>query len=784
MANENEPRNDETPEQPEGADESRGLLDNILGRDKEQPGAARIQGKVALEELEQLPGDMRLTAYAFDNRGQLIGRGPINAEGGFDVPVRLTQPADVEVVIGPADEDVQKVREGDTYSQMYAANEWQRTERGFVLRPDLYLLRPIWWPWLPVRVCVSGHVRKVEAGHAPCPVPLAKVEIFDVDREACWWPFISRWWDLLRDRLVVHIPDLVRERPFPIPPGPDPDPIGPIARLRDVAQAAPRMINIGAEHGFDPQPEPPAFKAFNVGRLPKLAHKFVHPLDIVAFNPQPDPPREVGEMADTMALGEAQMLNPQPLPPKVDLERQGKYVGEMRTLQATVARQFENLTLNAKIAPWVLFPRCFYSRQLICTVYTDCNGFFRCCFRWFPWHIRHGRLRYDSRPDIIIRVTQTINGQDHVIYLDPYTSTRWNRTNAHIDLYLDDPDILCGPGCEPGDPLPAGTVALTKVASDPVWHINKANGKYQVPPVSNAAYGGTISIYANFSHDLQNGSPVRYYRLSYAKAGTTTFTAIDTPLSDYRASITVPPHNFHPHVLGPQPSGPTAGMYEVRDRQNYFWLEAGLGGGGRIGIWDTTKAELDEGAYILRLEMFDAAGNPLTTVQYQDHAGDGSGNPPAVPPVVAGRYDIRVYLDNKPLEFGLTTPASNECGVIAWPPPNPLNFHVDAEQENGRVNSWILEYVKGINPTRHTLGSATYNAGTSPVSVDVNGNAMVAGLTSTCAFALLLRAWSHVRGDSGFHYYGEKAYAIAIERCICPPTPVLARAAAQPEHQD
>ena len=41
-------------------------------------------------------------------------------------------------------------------------------------------------------------------------MPLAKVEIFDVDREACWWPFISRWWDLLRDRLVVHIPDLVR----------------------------------------------------------------------------------------------------------------------------------------------------------------------------------------------------------------------------------------------------------------------------------------------------------------------------------------------------------------------------------------------------------------------------------------------------------------------------------------------------------------------------------------------------------------------------------------------
>ena len=129
----------------------------------------------------------------------------------------------------------------------------------------------------------------------------------------------------------------------------------------------------------------------------------------------------------------------------------------MRTLQASVARQFENLTRTRR-SPWILFPRCFYSRQLICTVFTDCNGFFRCCFRWFPWHIRHGRLRFDGRPDIIIRVTATINGIDHVLYLDPYTSTRWNVTNTHIDLYLSDPDILCGPG-DPGDPLLAGTVA-------------------------------------------------------------------------------------------------------------------------------------------------------------------------------------------------------------------------------------------------------------------------------------------------------------------------------------
>ena len=58
MANENEPRNDETPEQPEGTEEQRASSNHIMGRDKEQPAAgsaARVQGTVALEELEKLP---------------------------------------------------------------------------------------------------------------------------------------------------------------------------------------------------------------------------------------------------------------------------------------------------------------------------------------------------------------------------------------------------------------------------------------------------------------------------------------------------------------------------------------------------------------------------------------------------------------------------------------------------------------------------------------------------------------------------------------------------------
>ena len=340
-------------------------------------------------------------------------------------------------------------------------------------------------------------------------------------------------------------------------------------------------------------------------------------------------------------------------------------------------------------------------------------------------------------------MTQTINGIDHVLYLDPYTSTRWNVTNTHIDLYLSDPDILCGPAAIPATRR-VGHGGLTKVASDPVWFINKANGKYQVPPVSNAAYGGTISIYANFSHDLANGSLMRYYWLSYAKAGTSTFTPIDTTLSDYRASIVTPPHNFPSPCAGAAASGPTAGMYEVRDREHY-WLEEGLGGGGRTAFgtrprpsWTKAPTSCAWKCSTRRATRCPPCNTRTTRATAPACRPPSHPSSPGTTTSAHGQQAADVRPDH---------PGQQRMRRDRLAAPQSAELPCDAEQENGRVNSWILEYVKGINLTRHTLGSATYNAGTSPVSVDVNGNAMVAGVTSTCAFALLLRAWSHVRGD-------------------------------------
>ena len=77
---------------------------------------------------------------------------------------------------------------------------------------------------------------------------------------------------------------------------------------------------------------------------------------------------------------------------------------------------------------------------------------------------------------------------------------------------------------------------------------------------------------------------------------------------------------------------------------------------------------------------------------------------------------------------------------------------------------------KGVNPAITVLASNTSNAGTlSPVSTTVSGAPLLAGLTSTCAFALKLYAWAHIRNGYGFVYYTEQIKAIAIEKCApCP----------------
>lgn len=692
-----------------------------------------IEGQIQREQPECQPGELKLAAYVFDKVGNFLGSDELDSKGNYRVTVKLTRPADVELVVGPAG-DEEQIRQSSAYKQKFAANEWKSEGAQFRLQHNALLPVDIWRPWWPLRICVSGHVRKITSHDGVshiCPVPYVKVEIFDVDREFCWWPWLRKWWDMLLDRPVIRIPELLKERPFPPQPFPGPDP-APDLNIREVAGIRAGIgVSPGVEAGLNPQPLPPRMET------------------------------EVFTSAIPSVTPNLQLSMLQPAYTRV---------GEARLMDQTIASRLEKLTLTSKIPPWIIFPYCFYSKVEVCETTTDCQGYFNCCFNWWPFHFRRGRLRFDSRPDIIVKVTQIINGVPTVIYMDPYTSTRWNVTNAHIDLFLDNEEVICGNGnCY--DPPAGSPVFFTRIGDDEVYKISQTTGLYNEAPLSSVAYGGALLIYGQFGDGLSSGAPVRYYRLSYARQGSSEFTPITAALGDTRVAKST--LFSESHTLGPKTVNGVPALYEVRNFSDYYWYNPDW-----IGTWYSWLAEEDAGTYILRLEVFDQNGVKLTTAMGVDYR-DGTVTPPAVLPPMLDRCDLVITLDNKPPVVDLQIPAVlNECGVIPWTPALSLDFQVQVSQENNRLHSWGLYYTKGVNPAVHYLAGGNSNNGL-PGSINQTvsggtaapapGTGMLAGLDSTCAFALKLYAYAHIRDGRNFIYYREQIKAIAIEKC--PPCP-------------
>jgi len=691
----------------------------------------RIEGQIQREQADSQPGELKLAAYVFDKSGALLGEAEVDPKGKYSVPVRLSRPAEVDLVVGPAG-DAQQLRHSSGYSKAFATRDWSNDG---LIRHDALLPVAIWWPWWPQRICISGHVRKqvdVDGVTENCPVPYVKVEIFDVDRSPCWWPWLRKWWPVLLDRPVFRIPELLKEPPFPPEPIPGPDPVPEL----DLPVISGLRASIG-------------------NALSRKASRFENPLQKIAINPQPEPPR----------------------PASVDLGY--TRVGEARLLDSGIAARLDKLTLTSKIAPWQIYPLCFYSRLEVCETTTDCNGYFKCCFDWYPFHFRRGRLRFDARPDIVIKVTQVINGVPTVIYMDPYTSTRWNVTNAHIDLYLDNEEVICGNG-QCYTPPAGSPVFFTRIGDDEVYQINQATGLYNNGGLTNVAYGHQLLVYGQFGDDLTRSDPVEgdpppyyYYRLSYAKQGSSDaqFKAVDATLSDTRVDKAT--LNAHGHKLGPFEVNGVPALYEVRNFQDYYWYNPDW-----IGTWRSQLAEDDTDTYVLRLELFDKNGNKLNTasglVDYRNGAGIGDGTPPSPLPPMLNQCDLVITLDNKRPDAEVVVPSViNDCGVVPFTAVPPLNFHVNASQENNRLRGWHLWYTKGVGD--ETSLASSYSGNGLPGSFTnhlVSGASLLTGLTTTCAFALRLRAWAHVRNGRHFIYYDEDIDAIAIEKCpICPPSP-------------
>lgn len=685
-----------------------------------------IRGKIDPREGDFRTEEGQLQALALDRNGQVVGKADVARDGSFEIEPRLREPTRVRVVVAPAQAEEEQRLSSPVMLEL-SEDAWKKRQDKFTAEATLAVDQDNLTFLVGRTICISGHVRKIvqqEEGTNLCPVPFVKVEVFDVDREACWWPPILEKLPDLLDRPVVKIPDLISPRPLPEPiplPDPIPEPF-PLPRPR-------------------PQPDPAPFR--EVDRLESVLER--------------NRPRlaEAGRIAEARLSDETVTRLRRP----VSFEPQP--IGEVAQLDPEIIARLYKLTLTSTQPPWVLRPHCFYSKRVICTTTTNEQGYFNCCFKWWPIHFRRGRLRFDWRPDVILRVTQVIDGVEQVIYLDPYTSTRWNVDHAHIDLCLDDERIECG---TPDDQeRPAGTQAFfTRIGtSDEVYKIHQTTGLYTHGGITNAAYGGALAIHGQFGATLSSGD--HYYRLSWAPKSGGSFTPISAPLRDvrvHRVSDLSESHTLGPHTVNGQ-----AALYEIRDFDDYLWYHADL-----IGSWGT-GFESDEGTYRLRLEVFDQNGQKLgqTDVDYKD----GTHPPNGILPSTGQDWaDLVVHIDNVLPEVDFDVPAveDDSCGVIRNLAQPVQLTNVNISQANGRLRTYSVTRRQGLTGGSVTLASGSGSNGSPtpapPASITVLTTAYMASLPGTCAFTVEAAAYPHVRDGSHWRAVRvAKEVSIAVEKC-------------------
>jgi hypothetical protein len=541
------------------------------------------------------------------------------------------------------------------------------------------------------------------------PVPYVKVEVFAVDRDTCFWPWLRNRLDLMLDKAVIRIPDLIKHPATHLKPIPE---------LTPVAQ-------------------------FNLDRV-------THIFSATTPSAKTSTYSQTNSASTLLRVGETSLIDEQ------------------------TAHRLDKLTLTSTCAPWDLFPQSFYAKSLMCETVTSCNGSFKCAFDWQPSAAHKGRLGFTAHPDILIKITQVIDNITTEVFLDPYTSTRWNGNCTQLNLALDNKEVCCGNG-NGYTPSTGSSIYFTHIGNDEVYQIDQATGLFNNALYDNVAYGSFLNIRGHFGDDLTRSDPAIsdslpyfYYRLSYAKqvSKDDEFQAVDLTLNDIRVDKTTLAGKTH--KLGPYHINNEANLYEVRNFNDYYWYKPD-----QLGTWDSLSAEKNTNTYTLQLELFDKNGTKLNTssglVNYRNGAGDGDCSRPMPLPPMLDHCHLTITLDNKEPTVSVSSPGiSSRHGVIPWNSTLPLNFTVNVSQANERLQHWHLKYANNMDNNFLTLTERYSNNGLpgSFSNLLISGNDLINDTNNNKTFSVKLWALSHIRNGYGFIYHSQDVDTITIEKSL------------------
>lgn len=291
--------------------------------------------------------------------------------------------------------------------------------------------------------------------------------------------------------------------------------------------------------------------------------------------------------------------------------------GSAQMFQQTL---LDHAALIRPILCW-LYPR-FVTMQLIGTAQTDdCGHFARFIFKGY---------RNPDQPDLYFKVKQRIFGFLDVTLYAPTPiacHTWWNyRCGTEVTLHVTNPLAIT---CKPCAPVIAGEnwVLFNDIGNHSLddirgssWSLAASSNVGNVGLTGDGRpWGGVLMPRLDFDNSLRDSLGVKYYRLSWKQAGEpdSQYKHLNAAISRHYAQmlgtdLVLTAYTLGPNVVGSQgnlfeipPSIPPAGQWSVADA-----VEDTIN-----GKFDTTTAlngaPILDGLVQLRLELFDASGNPV-----------------------------------------------------------------------------------------------------------------------------------------------------------------------------